>query len=182
MKFKICIIAFVSAFLIFGCGNNDKKQDQNQTSQAPKKVFKDITLNLLNDQNITLKGRENDGLIIKNNDKATMFIFFATWCPPCKAEIPHINNLHEKFKDDLNIIAVLLEDKNPQEVKQWAKDFGVKYNIAVGKGNFEFESLIGGAPGLPSSAIFKANGDFFNGFTGLMPEEMLESEIEKAIK
>ena len=41
------------------------------------------------------------GFKVEGNDEAILFNFFATWCPPCKAEIPHLNNLSDKFKGKL---------------------------------------------------------------------------------
>ena len=128
MDFKNIIIALSCAFLLFGCGENDKKSNQtsndarteaNKTDAnlsqggAKSEPVVDLRLNLLNGKTINLQKRKN-GFDIKDNDKATLFVFFATWCPPCRAEIPHLNNLSEKFKEELNIVGVLLEEKNEQ--------------------------------------------------------------------
>ena len=140
MNFKNTIIALSCAFLLFGCGGDDKKNDQtssdaqieaNRTdanlsqNSAKSEPVVDLHLNLLNGKTINLQKRK-DGFDIKDNDKATLFVFFATWCPPCRAEIPHLNNLSEKFKEELNIIGVLLEEKNEQEVKDFAKKYNIK--------------------------------------------------------
>ena len=148
MKFKSLIIASLCIFTFLGC--EDKTDEQTQTkneqnldeqttataktaSRIEQKKSDDeaqnpgkITLNLLNGQTIDLEKKEN-GFNLKSNDKATLFIFFATWCPPCKAEIPHLNNLSEKFKKELNIVGVLLEDKDAQEVAMFAKKYNIKY-------------------------------------------------------
>ena len=196
MNFKNTIIALSCAFLFFGCGGDDKKNGQtssdaqieaNKTdanlsqNSAKSEPVVDLHLNLLNGKTINLQKRK-DGFDIKDNDKATLFVFFATWCPPCRAEIPHLNNLSEKFKEELNIIGVLLEEKNEQEVKDFAKKYNIKYDVAVGEGNFLLEKAVGGIIGLPSSALYKPNGNYAIHYTGLVPEEMLENDILKAIK
>ena len=48
--------------------------------------------------------------------------------------------------------------------------------------NFLFEKAMGGIKGLPASALFKANGDYVQGYIGLVPEEMLENDINRATK
>ena len=203
MKFKSLIIASLCIFTFLGC--EDKADEQTQTKneqnldeqttatvktapQIEQKKADDeaqnsgkITLNLLNGQTIDLEKKEN-GFNLKSNDKATLFIFFATWCPPCKAEIPHLNNLSEKFKKELNIVGVLLEDKDAQEVAMFAKKYNIKYDVSVGEGNFAFEKAIGGIMGLPSSMLLKPNGEVFSAYRGLVPEEMMESDINKAIE
>ena len=152
----------------------------SESAQQSDEV-KDISLKLLNGTTMQITKRSN-GFDVKDGKKATLYVFFATWCPPCKAEIPHLNNLSEKFKNELNIVGVLLEDKSEDEVKEFAKKYKIKYDIAVGEGNFLFEKAMGGIKGLPASALFKANGDYAQGYIGLVPEEMLETDINRAIK
>ena len=152
----------------------------SESAQQSDEV-KDISLKLLNGTTMQITKRSN-GFDVKDGKKATLYVFFATWCPPCKAEIPSLNNLSEKFKNELNIVAVLLEDKSEDEVKEFAQKYKIKYDIAVGEGNFLFEKAIGGIKGLPASALFKANGDYAQGYIGLVPEEMLETDINRAIK
>ena len=68
------------------------------------------------------------------------------------------------------------------EVKDFAQKYKIKYEVAVGEGNFLFEKAMGGIKGLPASALFKANGDYVQGYIGLVPEEMLENDINRATK
>ena len=105
----------------------DENSNLNKDSVAPKTSensqnndIKDITLKLLNGSTMQVTKRSN-GFDVKDGKKATLYVFFATWCPPCKAEIPHLNNLSEKFKNELNIVGVLLEDKSEDEVKEFAQ-------------------------------------------------------------
>ena len=151
------------------------------TQSGDTKETNEINLKLISGSTMQVTKRSN-GFDVKDGKKATLYVFFATWCPPCEAEIPHLNNLSEKFKNELNIVGVLLEDKSEDEVKEFAQKYKIKYDIAVGEGNFLFEKAMGGINGLPSSALFKANGDFAQGYVGLVPEEMLETDINKAIK
>lgn len=206
MTLKRAIITSLCIFAFFGCGDDsNKKSEQKPSEQVQSKTLdensnlnkdsvtpktsensqnndiKDITLKLLNGSTMQVTKRSN-GFDVKDGKKATLYVFFATWCPPCKAEIPHLNNLSEKFKNELNIVGVLLEDKSEDEVKEFAQKYKIKYDVAVGEGNFLFEKAMGGINGLPSSALFKANGDFAQGYVGLVPEEMLETDINKAIK
>lgn len=151
------------------------------TQSGDTKETNEINLKLISGSTMQVTKRSN-GFDVKDGKKATLYVFFATWCPPCKAEIPHLNNLSEKFKNELNIVGVLLEDKSEDEVKEFAQKYKIKYDIAVGEGNFLFEKAMGGIKGLPASALFKANGDYAQGYIGLVPEEMLETDINRAIK
>ncbi|WP_103615175.1 TlpA family protein disulfide reductase [Campylobacter concisus] len=160
---------------------SENTQNVQNTQSSEAKEANEINLKLISGSTMQVTKRSN-GFDVKDGKKATLYVFFATWCPPCKAEIPHLNNLSEKFKNELNIVGVLLEDKSEDEVKEFAQKYKIKYDVAVGEGNFLFEKAMGGINGLPSSALFKANGDFAQGYVGLVPEEMLETDITKAIK
>ncbi|ORI00110.1 TlpA family protein disulfide reductase [Campylobacter concisus] len=210
MTLKRAIITSLCIFAFFGCGDeNNQKKEQNTSEQTQGKILdknaskdenlskdsltpkmsenaqeneiKEINLKLLNGTTMQITKRSN-GFDVKDGKKATLYVFFATWCPPCKAEIPHLNNLSEKFKNELDIVGVLLEDKSEDEVKDFAQKYKIKYEVAVGEGNFLFEKAMGGIKGLPASALFKANGDYVQGYIGLVPEEMLENDINRATK
>ncbi|MGG7048119.1 MULTISPECIES: redoxin domain-containing protein [unclassified Campylobacter] len=204
MKLKHKIIAFLAVFLLLGCQSKEESKEiktqpsnieqnltknieKNETSEVKntkkKAVYdKQIALGLIDGSEFKFKIRDDYGLDVdREQKKATLFVFWATWCPPCRAEIPHLNNLAEKFRKDLNIVAILLEDKSVEQIKEFAKKNNIKYDVAVGKENFILEKAVGGITGLPASVLFKTNGDFHDGYVGLVPEEMLENEISKAI-
>ena len=171
MTLKRAIITSLCLFAFFGCGDDKSQKSEQNTSEpavqsknleenaskdenlskdtlTPKisestqsDEVKDISLKLLNGATMQITKRSN-GFDVKDGKKATLYVFFATWCPPCKAEIPSLNNLSEKFKNELNIVAVLLEDKSEDEVKEFAQKYKIKYDIAVGEGNFLFEARL----------------------------------------
>ncbi len=58
--------------------------------------------------------------------------FWATWCPPCRAAIPHLNALHEQYKDD-KVIVVAVTNEDPDDVKPFVEDRGdeMTYTVAI---------------------------------------------------
>ena len=75
-----------------------------------------------------------DGRTITNKDlagKVTLFNFWATWCPPCRAEIPDLVKLQEEYKEHLIIIGVASEDGPPEMVAKFAADYKVNYAIVM---------------------------------------------------
>ena len=121
------------------------------------------------------------GFKVEGNDEAILFNFFATWCPPCKAEIPHLNNLSDKFKGKLKIVSVLMEDKSKDEIDAFMKKFKINFGISYGENNFLFAKALGGVVGIPYMVLYKPNGEYATHYVGLVPEEMLESDINKVI-
>src|SRR5579871_1467609 len=61
--------------------------------------------------------------------KVVIVNFWATWCPPCRAEIPDLIALQNKYKDQLQIIGISEDDDPPATVKKWALDHKMNYPI-----------------------------------------------------
>ncbi|AQQ10378.1 Thiol-disulfide oxidoreductase ResA [Sedimentisphaera cyanobacteriorum] len=63
-------------------------------------------------------------------DKDVMVVFWATWCPPCREEIPELKKLRNKYSsDELEIIAISFENQN--KVKEFAEEKGINYTVAA---------------------------------------------------
>lgn len=80
----------------------------------------DLTMTTLDGKTITTKDLEG---------KVAIFNFWATWCAPCRAEIPDLVKLQEQYKDHLVIIGVLSEDDPGPHVSRFAADYKINYPI-----------------------------------------------------
>jgi thiol-disulfide isomerase/thioredoxin len=75
-----------------------------------------------------------DGRTITNQDlagKVTIFNFWATWCPPCRAEIPDLVKLQDKYKDHLIVIGVSSDEGPTDAVSKFAADYKINYPIVM---------------------------------------------------
>jgi peroxiredoxin len=97
-----------------------------------------------------------------------LIIFWATWCPPCKSEIPHLTLLQKRASSyDLKILAVTNENK--QKVQKFASDYGINYTILFDKGTMtDFYWLIQ-SRGIPSAAYIDPQGKVKFVTLGLVP-------------
>jgi len=186
MKKNLLIIALLSIFFA-GCDNKNKDENNQTNSNSTKTLQSSIDysipfeLTLMDDSKIKLQ-KFAKGFKVEGNNQAILFNFFATWCPPCKAEIPHLNNLNDKFKDKLKVISVLMEDKPKEEIEAFIKHFKVKFDVTYGESNFFFAKALGGVVGIPYMVLYKPNGEYVTHYIGMVPEEMLESDINKVIE
>ena len=109
--------------------------------------------------------------------------FFATWCPPCKAEIPNLIKLQSDYQNDFIVISVLLEEfKSNEEVAQFVKSFGINYTVTNSPENFDLAKNLGGIKSIPTMYLVDKNSKIFQKYVGLVPSEMMEIDIKKVLE
>lgn len=92
-----------------------------------------------------------DGLrLADNKDKIIVVEFWATWCPPCRASIPHLKQMNAKFKDK-NVVFVSLTNEDENTVKNFNKTMGMDWLVGTGS-NTANEY---GVRGIPHAFIIK---------------------------
>lgn len=108
--------------------------------------------------------------------KVIILDFFATWCPPCVAEIPGFNSLVDEYKSKgLEIVGVSLDDK-VSTVKDFAENKNMKYHLIMG--NEKIVKDYGGITGIPTTFIIDKNGNIVNKHIGYVEKEDFEKEIK----
>ncbi|MGC2704728.1 MAG: TlpA disulfide reductase family protein, partial [Candidatus Acidiferrales bacterium] len=107
--------------------------------------------------------------------KVVFINFWATWCPPCRAEIPVLIDLANRYKDRLQIVGVSLDDDDPQDVKKFAEHFGINYPIVMASP--EIVAEYGGVPALPTLFVINTDGKVVQKHEGLYSPELYETEV-----
>jgi thiol-disulfide isomerase/thioredoxin len=99
--------------------------------------------------------------------KVVVLDFWATWCPPCKSEIPGYVKLQEKYKDKgLVIIGVSLDQEGPDVVKRFMADFHMNYPVVMGDDSVV--QAFGGVDAIPSTFIIDRAGKIRDKKVGAM--------------
>jgi len=160
-----------------------KLVNKEEPKKATAKLVKDLNLTTLTQKNIKLTFSD-DGIKFETYpNKVVILDIFTTWCPPCLKSIPHMISLQKKYKKNLQIIGVLMEDKITQsEALEFKKKHHINYPITLGKNNFILTQTWGGVSGYPTIIIFDKNGKYFNHYNGAPPIEMIESDMKKVLK
>lgn len=190
MKQISFIIILMSILVFSGCENHKNNTDntkkaKNSTVGKQTKLndSNQITLHSVDGNNLTLIKDGNNLKIKGMKNKVILLDFFATWCPPCKAEIPHLVNLQKKYKNKLQIISVLLENNKPDsEIKSFIKYNSINYIITNGPNNYKLSSMMGEVQNIPFMILYNKKGNIVTHYLGAIPEEMINSDLEKVIK
>jgi thiol-disulfide isomerase/thioredoxin len=89
--------------------------------------------------------------------KVVVVDFWATWCPPCRAEIPGYTELQRKYgKDGLVIVGVSLDQAGPDVVKSFAEKYGINYPLVMG--DEAVVAAFGGVEGIPTTFLIDRSG------------------------
>ncbi|MBU9673577.1 redoxin domain-containing protein [Planococcus sp. CP5-4] len=112
--------------------------------------------------------------------KAVILNFWATWCPPCRAEMPHMQTFYENQQDkDVEVVAVNLttEDRGMTEIENFVEEFGLSFSIPM-----DVDGDVGAlyqAFSIPTSYIIDREGRILHKIVGPMDEEMMNVFIEE---
>ena len=142
----------------------------------------DFTLPALNDSVYNLRELE---------DKVVLINFWATWCGPCRMEIPEFNELHKSYHEKgLEILGISVSD-NKTQLKNFAKSFAVDYPLLYGDARHMNKIMkdYGGVYAVPSTFLVGKKGSIIWKYPGAILKDYdpqtfatLIYEIEKELK
>src|ERR1700758_2976695 len=120
-----------------------------------------------------------DGKAVKLSDfkgKLVILDFWATWCPPCRQEIPGFVTLQRKYQDKgLVIIGVSLDQQGPSVVKLFMRELGMIYPVVLG--DEKIVSDYGGIEAVPTTFIIDRQGKVVHVHQGFTDNATFEAEI-----
>ena len=108
--------------------------------------------------------------------KVVLLNFWATWCGPCKAEIPGFVELQEKYKEQLVIVGFSVDD-TAEKARQYAKQYKMNYPILLGEGREDVQDAYGPIWGIPASFIISKDGRVCRKHLGIAPKAVFEKEV-----
>jgi thiol-disulfide isomerase/thioredoxin len=106
--------------------------------------------------------------------KVVIVNFWATWCPPCRAEIPDLIALQRKYEGTLQVIGVSQDEIPAEQVKRFAVAHGINYPLVMTSA--EIERLFPGVHALPTSFVLDREGRLVQKHVGMLNAELTELE------
>ena len=112
--------------------------------------------------------------------KAVLLNFWATWCEPCKIEMPWFVDLQKQYgPQGFQIVGVSMDDDNEKTVADFATKMSINYPILVG--TEKVADLYGGVEGLPTSFFIDRSGKVVAREAGLISESRIVDNIKKSL-
>lgn len=124
-----------------------------------------------------LNGRKLE--LADHKGKVVLLDFWATWCGPCRIEIPGFVRLQERYRDQgLVVIGISLDD-GPEPVREFYREFRMNYAVAMG--NDRVTELYGGIIGLPTTFLIGRDGRIHSRHIGATDVSVFEEEIKELL-
>jgi thiol-disulfide isomerase/thioredoxin len=104
--------------------------------------------------------------------------FWATWCGPCRREIPSLMTLYSSYKDRGFVVLGVSVDKEVRLVKPYARTMKMNYPVLIGAGREEFNEAFGPFIGFPTSVMLERDGTVCVKHVGLPSPSLLKKQID----
>jgi thiol-disulfide isomerase/thioredoxin len=163
--FLVSVLPFFSSVLAVA-------QDQQPTIRFVRNPdpAPEFQLTSLDGKPVTLGG---------SHGKVILLNFWATWCGPCRAEIPDLVALQNKYRDRLQILGLVVDDDDQDAIKSFVADFGINYPVALASDDIRIQ--YGGVAALPTSFVLDAEGRVVQKHEGLRDPLLYETEIRSLL-
>jgi len=106
--------------------------------------------------------------------KVVLLNFWATWCGPCREEIPEMIKLQAQYKDTLQIIGASEDEAPPEQVAKFAQKAGINYPVIMASAQLERE--YGGVDALPTTFVINTDGRIVQKNVGVYPFDFYDME------
>lgn len=111
--------------------------------------------------------------------KVILLDFWATWCGPCRSEIPSFVQFASRYRDQgFRVLGIVIHD-NPQNVPGFYRQFRMNYPVAMG--SERLEGLYGGISGLPTAFLIGRDGNIYARFEGAVNPSFFERKIRELL-
>lgn len=119
--------------------------------------------------------------LFQNKGKVIVVNFWATWCGPCRQEIPDFIEVYKRYKDQgVEIVGVSLDKGGWEKVNPFVKQNKINYPVVLG--DAAVASTFGKVQFIPTTFIIDPSGNIVDEHTGIMTKAMLESKIKQYLK
>jgi peroxiredoxin len=168
---RSCALAAVSLFLLAGCGQKAARRGPVQ-DEGKRKVAPDFALKDANGKTVKLSDYKG---------KVVLLDFWATWCGPCRLEIPWFMEFERKYKDrGFAVLGVSMDDDGWESVRPFIKDLQMNYRVVIG--DDKTGDKYGGIEALPTAFLIDREGRVAIKHVGLSSRRDFEDGIEKLLE
>jgi peroxiredoxin len=172
-KFLLALV--VGGIAATGCGpkenNADKTAASNNHAVSESEKLPDFTLKTLAGNEVNLRQLEGQKVVVVN--------FWATWCGPCRNEIPDFNDVYSRYRDrGVEFLGVSVDESPETVVPEFLEKIPIAYPVLLGSPDLTYRY---GVRGLPTTFIIDRSGKISKRIVGMTFANTLEAELNKLL-
>ena len=165
------VAVIVAALLFVGFHAARRNGNSSDPLDPTGKAAPDFTLQTLDGKNVSLSSFRGKGVLLN---------FWATWCGPCKIEMPWFVELQKQYgSQGLQIVGVAMDDSSTQDIQNFVKEMGVNYPVLIGKE--AVGQAYGGVDVLPTTFFIDRDGKIVAREFGLQSRSLFVDNIKKSL-
>jgi len=166
----LVVVALVVALMLY-VGFHMARRTGSTPRLAKSTIAPDFSLESLDGKNVRLSDLRG---------RAVLLNFWATWCGPCKIEMPWFVELQNQYgREGLQVVGVAMDDASKEDIAKFAKEMGVNYPILIGKESVGDQ--YGGIPALPETFFIGRDGKMVDKIIGLKGKGEIEESVKKSL-
>jgi cytochrome c biogenesis protein CcmG/thiol:disulfide interchange protein DsbE len=170
-KVLLIVVALAIVFTVYKVNRHDSGPTKPGQPAAAHSMAPDFSLQELNGQSLNLSDYRG---------KIVLLDFWATWCGPCRDEIPHFVQLQDEYRQQgLQVVGISMDD-GPKPVRDFYQQFKMNYPVALG--NEKVAEAYGGVLGLPVAFLIGRDGRIHAKYKGEVNMSVLEQEIKTLLQ
>lgn len=166
----VIIVFFIAVALLY---NNLTGKENTEVENVPEETVKEL-LNI-KEYDFTVENTSGESVSLSEiaKGKNVVLNFWASWCPPCKAEMPYFKSA-EKHYEDKGVTFFMIDLVNSKETKEAGKSYLEDNGFDFKNVLFDVDGEAGyiyGIASIPTTIVINTNGDIVNGKAGAFPSE-----------
>jgi peroxiredoxin len=168
----VCGVTWYARHLAVVNETKSAVQEQFDRSELISKPAPDFTLTDATGETVKLSDQKG---------KVVLLNFWATWCGPCKVEIPWFISFQQQYKDrNFTVLGVAFDDDGWTSVKPYLAEHKINYRVVVG--NDALDKAYGGVESLPTTFLIGRDGRIASKHVGLISKPTYQDEIARLLQ
>jgi cytochrome c biogenesis protein CcmG/thiol:disulfide interchange protein DsbE len=184
-QIKIIYIILTLMFVINGCDKKESEPVQQTDVKTKEQTAKPSVGEVSADSgyesapSFTLQNINGESVSLSDfSGKVVILDFWATWCPPCKKEIPHFIELYEQYKDKgCAIVGIALDREGIDIVKPFVQKNAINYPVLLPDGRVA--QAYGGINSIPTTFVIDSAGKIRRKYVGYRDKSVFEADIKE---
>ena len=166
------VIVTALAFMVFANHPPKTKAAEDVCESTGNVANLDFTVKDINGKDVALSAFKGNVILLD---------FWATWCPPCKKEIPGFIGLYDRYKSRGLVVLGVSVDDSTSDVKKFIKQFKMNYPVLIGHDRDDLRKAYAPMPGFPTTFLIARDGKICFHHTGFTPLEEFEEKIKSLL-